>query len=248
MCGRFNLTAPGDLIAEEFGLDEAPVLKPRFNIAPSQPIATIGVQPRTGRRGLAERCWGFVARRRARTAPGARCHGSFADLAERAQRPAERRHINARSETAARSPAFREAFARRRCLIPATGFYEWRRAPGSRPQPWLFQMADGRPFAFAGLWEPAHASGAPPSCLILTTEPNDLAREVHDRMPAILAARGLRRVAGPGHHERHAAPAAAARLPRAGDERLPREHGRQQSGRRRSFLHRARPARPPLRR
>ncbi len=182
MCGRFNLTASGELIAEELGLDEAPELKPRFNIAPSQPIATIGVQPRTGRRGLTERSWGLVLETRE---DRRRQQDLFPDLA--GPPAAERRQINARSETAARSPAFREAFARRRCLIPATGFYEWRRAPGSRPQPWLFQRADGKPFAFAGLWQPAPASGASTSCLILTTEPNALAREVHDRMPVILA-------------------------------------------------------------
>ncbi len=165
MCGRFNLTASGDEIAEEFGLDEVPALRPRFNIAPSQPIAVIGVQPRTGRRGLAELLWGFLPAR-----AGAK----------------PRRFINARSETAAHTPAFRDAFAQRRCLLPATGFYEWQRAARARPQPWLFRMADGRAFALAGLWEPSPGADSPAGCLILTTEPNQLAREVHDRMPAIL--------------------------------------------------------------
>jgi putative SOS response-associated peptidase YedK len=166
MCGRFNQTASGDELAEAFSLDDAPELAPRFNIAPTQPVAVVGVQPKTGRRGLASLRWGFVPR------------SSLGD---------ERGFINARSETAWEKPSFREAFVRRRCLIPATGFYEWRRAPGFRPQPWLYQMADGKPFAFAGLWQPALASGASTSCLILTTEPNTLAREVHDRMPVILA-------------------------------------------------------------
>jgi putative SOS response-associated peptidase YedK len=193
MCGRFNLTAPGELIAEEFDLDEAPLLKPRFNIAPSQPIVTIDLLPGSGRRRLLERSWGLVLGTaesgRSRAAEPRDPQGDlFPDLV----RPPEagRHQINARSETAARSPAFREAFASRRCLIPATGFYEWRKASGTRPQPWLFQMADGRPFAFAGLWQPAQENGAPASCLILTTEPNALAREVHDRMPAILAPQG----------------------------------------------------------
>ncbi len=180
MCGRFNLTAAGEAIAEEFGLDETPLLKPRFNIAPSQPIVTIDVQPGTGHRSLAERRWGLLLETHA--------DPQRVLFPEIVSAPAgERRQINARSETASRSPAFREAFAHRRCLIPATGFYEWRKAPGSRAQPWLFQMADGRLFAFAGLWQPPPEGGAPASCLILTTEPNDLARAIHDRMPAILA-------------------------------------------------------------
>jgi putative SOS response-associated peptidase YedK len=185
MCGRFNLTASPELIAEEFDLDEPPSLAPRFNIAPSQPVATISLQRATGRRDLVERSWGLVLETPA-DPRGAEPQGMlFPGLV--GMPAGERRHINARSETAARSPAFREAFAHRRCLIPATGFYEWQRAPGSRPQPWLFQRTDGRPFAFAGLWQPAREEGGAASCLILTTEPNDLTREVHERMPAILA-------------------------------------------------------------
>ncbi len=190
MCGRFNLTAPGEMIAEEFGLDEAPLLAPRYNIAPSQPVATIGILPGAARRSLAQRIWGMALAARpapeAKPAPRQGLLPGFPELRD-AHQAGERGPINARSETAARSPAFRDAFARRRCLIPATGFYEWRKSPGSRPQPWLFQMELGGVFAFAGLWEPAHGSGAVARCLILTTEPNDLARMVHDRMPAILA-------------------------------------------------------------
>ncbi len=189
MCGRFNLTASGELIAEEFDLDEAPVLKPHFNIAPSQPIATVDLEPGTGRRRLLARNWGLLLETSEDAgSPSVGRRDPQGDLFPDLVRPAEagRRHINARSESAARSPAFREAFARRRCLIPATGFYEWRKAAGARAQPWLFEMADGRPFAFAGLWQPATQS-APASCLILTTEPNALAASVHDRMPAILA-------------------------------------------------------------
>ena len=165
MCGRFNLTAPGEEIAEEFGLGEPPLVVPRFNIAPSQRIAVVGIQPRTGRRGLAELKWGLL--------PQGSGEG-------------ERAHINARAETAGARRAFRGAFARRRCLIPATGFYEWKRVPGRKPQPWLLKLASGRVFALAGLWEPALAPGGTPTCAILTTEPNELARQVHDRMPLIL--------------------------------------------------------------
>jgi putative SOS response-associated peptidase YedK len=166
MCGRFNQTATGEEIAEAFGLDEVPQLAPRYNVAPTQPVAVVGVQPKTGRRGLALLKWGLVPR------------GSLGG---------ERGFINARSETAWEKPAFAEAFAGRRCLVPATGFYEWQKIDPKRRQPWLFRMASGRVFAFAGLWEPATAApGAVPTCTILTTEPNDVARPVHDRMPVIL--------------------------------------------------------------
>ena len=166
MCGRFNQTASGEEVAFAFGLDEAPELAPRYNIAPTQPVAVIAVQPETGRRGLVQLAWGLVPR----------------DALGR-----ERGFINARSETAWEKPAFKEAFARRRCLIPATGFYEWQKLDARRRQPWLIRLAAPGPFAFAGLWEPAAAvPGATPTCTILTTEPNEVARMVHDRMPVIL--------------------------------------------------------------
>ena len=164
MCGRFNQTASGDEVAEAFGLDDAPELAPRYNIAPTQPVAVVGVQPKTGRRGLASLRWGLVPR----DALGG-----------------ERGLINARAETAWEKPSFREAFARRRCLVLATGFYEWQRL-GKKKQPWLMRLTSGRPFAFAGLWEPPAAGLASPTCTILTTEPNELARPIHDRMPVIL--------------------------------------------------------------
>jgi putative SOS response-associated peptidase YedK len=168
MCGRFNQTASGDEVAEAFGLDEAPELAPRYNIAPTQPVAVVGVQPARGRRGLAMLTWGLVPR------------GALSR---------ERGFINARAETAWEKASFAEAFARRRCLIPATGFYEWQKLDARRRQPWLFRLAEPGPFAFAGLWEPAAAAvaGATPTCTILTTEPNDVTRPVHDRMPVILA-------------------------------------------------------------
>jgi putative SOS response-associated peptidase YedK len=165
MCGRFNQTASGDELAEAFSLDEIPRLAPRYNIAPTQPVAVIGVQPKTGRRGLAPLRWGFVPR----TAPAA-----------------ERGFINARAETAWHKPSFREAFARRRCLVPATGFFEWQKTGTRRRQPWLLRLASGRVFAFASLWEPPAAGLASPTVAILTTEPNELARKIHDRMPVIL--------------------------------------------------------------
>ncbi len=166
MCGRFNQTATGEEIAEAFGLDEVPELAPRYNIAPTQPIAVVGVQPKTGGRGLALLKWGLVPRE---------------------SLGGERGFINARAETAWEKPSFAKAFASRRCLIPATGFYEWQRIDPKRRQPWLFRLATGHVFAFAGLWEPAaQVQGAVPTCTILTTDPNEIARPIHDRMPAIL--------------------------------------------------------------
>jgi len=121
---------------------------------------------KTGRRGLALLKWGLVPRE---------------------SLGGERGFINARAETAWEKPSFAEAFASRRCLIPATGFYEWQKIDPKRRQPWLFRLASGHVFAFAGLWEPAaQVPGAVPTCTILTTEPNEVASPVHDRMPAIL--------------------------------------------------------------
>lgn len=165
MCGRFNQTASGDEVAEAFSLDEAPELAPRYNIAPTQPVAVVGVQPKTGRRGLAMLTWGLVPR---------------------ASLGGERGFINARAETAWEKPSFREAFARRRCLVPATGFYEWQKLDAKRKQPWVIRLASGRVFAFAGLWEPPLEPGGRATCAILTTEPNALTEKVHDRMPVIL--------------------------------------------------------------
>ena len=165
MCGRFNQTASGEEVAEAFDLDEAPELAPRYNIAPTQPIAVVGIQPKTGRRGLAMLTWGLVPR---------------------ASLGGERGFINARSETAWEKASFREAFLKRRCLVPATGFYEWQKLDAKRRQPWVIRLASGRAFAFAGLWEPPAAGASTPTCTILTTEPNDLARPIHDRMPVIL--------------------------------------------------------------
>jgi putative SOS response-associated peptidase YedK len=165
VCGRFNQTASGDEVAEAFELADTPDLRPRYNIAPTQPVAVVGLQPRTGRRGLAWLTWGLVPK------------GSLGG---------ERGFINARAETVAAKPSFREAFEQRRCLIPATGFYEWQKTPGRR-QPWLMRLTAGGVFAFAGIWEPAATPHATPTCAILTTEPNELAARIHDRMPVILA-------------------------------------------------------------
>ncbi len=156
MCGRFNLTRPSEVI-ERFGfLDWSEKrVEPRFNIAPSQEILTI-VQERSRAPRLQMAIWGLTP---------------FWLEAGRAP------PINARAETLAASPMFREAS---RCLIPATGFYEWRNR-----QPMHIQLKGGAAFAFAGLWLPGERGG-PPTAAIVTTRPNALLATIHNRMPAIL--------------------------------------------------------------
>ncbi len=163
MCGRFTLTASGEEIAEAFDLPEVPALDPRYNIAPSQPVAVVRLDA-AGTRQVALLKWGLLP----------------SDAL-----PGDRPFINARAETAAERPSFRDAFARRRCLVAADGFYEWE-GTGKKRQPWYLRLASGRPFAFAGLWEPPRAPEAPGTCTLLTTQPNELVRPIHDRMPVIL--------------------------------------------------------------
>ena len=170
MCGRFTLRASTSALAEQFGAIADIVLEPRFNIAPSQPIAVVRIRPGSTapQRELTQLRWGLVP--------------SWAkDLS------IGNRMINARSESVADKPAFRAAIRRRRCLVPADGFFEWQRQ-GKARQPYFIQMADQRPFAMAGLWEswegPDHR--VIESCTILTTRSNELMEPIHDRMPVIL--------------------------------------------------------------
>jgi putative SOS response-associated peptidase YedK len=172
MCGRFTLTNPDpSRLARRFEVD-GPLdfdERPRFNIAPTDAVLAVR-RTGQGERELGRLRWGLVPGRWARKG-----------------RPL----INARAETAAEQPAFAESFRHRRCLIPADGFYEWRRdETGKRPL-W-FSRRDGELFAFAGIWAglpPAEDEGEDPllSCALLTTEPNELIRPVHDRMPVILS-------------------------------------------------------------
>jgi putative SOS response-associated peptidase YedK len=170
MCGRFTLRTSASVIAEQFGLLAVPPFAARFNIAPTQPVPVIRLQP-TGaesRRELVWLRWGLVPGWSKDPAIGSRL-------------------INARADTAAEKPAFRSALRRRRCLLAADGFYEWRRI-GRTKQPYFVHLCDDRPFAFAGLWDswegPDHSLLE--TCTLLTTEPNDLIRPIHDRMPVIL--------------------------------------------------------------
>ena len=169
MCGRYTLKTPVEELAEEFGFEASSVeLPPNYNVAPTQEVAA--VLEEDGKRRLELLRWGLIP--------------SWADDPSIGSRM-----INARSETAPEKPSFRRAFRERRCLIPADGFYEWQRTNGAK-QPYYIRMKEGRPFAFAGLWESWKDDGGPEirSCTILTTKPNALAAEIHDRMPVILPA------------------------------------------------------------
>jgi putative SOS response-associated peptidase YedK len=168
MCGRYTLASPTERLAEEFGVDASSIeLSPNYNVAPTQGVAA--VLEEGGQRRLEVLRWGLIP-------PWADDPGIGS------------RMINARSETAPGKPSFRRAFRERRCLIPADGFYEWQRTNGAK-QPYYIHMEDGRPFAFAGLWESwsKGGEGEVRTCTILTTGANALVGEVHDRMPVILA-------------------------------------------------------------
>lgn len=168
MCGRFTLhTSPG-LLAELFDLPAEPYLAPRYNIAPTQPVAIVRTHGADAARDWALVHWGLIPSWSKDPSIGARM-------------------INARSETVEEKPSFRAAFRRRRCLIPTDGFYEWQRAAKGK-QPYYITLEEGAPFAFAGLWETwvGPDGTAVDSCTILTTEANALMEPLHNRMPVIL--------------------------------------------------------------
>jgi putative SOS response-associated peptidase YedK len=167
MCGRFALIVDASVLADVFDVDPPRGLKPRFNIAPTQTVPIIRAGKATPRECAVVR-WGLVPSWAKDERMGARM-------------------INARGETVAEKPSFRSAIKSRRCLIPADGFYEWVRTDGGK-QPHYIHFADGRIFAFAGLWERWSKGGGEPldTCTIITTTPNDLIAGLHDRMPVIL--------------------------------------------------------------
>ncbi len=164
MCGRFNLSSPKDIV-ERFGFMDwsEKRIEPRFNIAPSQEIVTIVQLPLVGP-SLQAAVWG---------------------LRPFWLQPGKPPPINARAESLSSSAMFREA---QRCLIPATGFYEWHNG-----QPMHIRLRSGQAFAFAGVWLPPAHHGGPPTAAIVTTKPNELMVTLHTRMPAILRPEDERR-------------------------------------------------------
>ena len=171
MCGRYTLSTPGEVIAEIFDLSEEPELAARYNVAPTQEVATLRAGD-DGERRFSTLRWGLVPH--------------WAD-----DPSIGNRMINARSESVADKPAFRTSFKRKRCLVLADGFYEWQKVSGGKKQPWYFRLENGEPFAFAGLW----ASWKPKdggddevleTCTLLTTDANALVKKAHHRHPVIL--------------------------------------------------------------
>ncbi len=170
MCGRFLLATPADEIAHAFGVVGGLSMwtGPRYNIAPSQPILIVRARETDGREGALVR-WGLIPSWSKDEGIGLRT-------------------INARSETAPEKPAFRDAFRKRRCIVPADGFYEWKKLGGEGKQPMLIRAAGGTPLGMAGLWEswPSPSGDTVESGTILTCAPNEMMSAIHDRMPVIL--------------------------------------------------------------
>ena len=170
MCGRFTQRSRLNLLLQQFAVQDCDLaeLNPRYNIAPTQAIAAVRAKSQ-GQRQLTLFRWGLVP--------------SWADDPKIGYRM-----INARADTIATKPSFRAAFKQRRCLIPADGFYEWKKE-GKEKQPYLIEVGDSQLFAFAGLWESWGGGDRPAieSCTIITTEANSLMSELHDRMPVILS-------------------------------------------------------------
>jgi len=172
MCGRFVFTSPPSDVGAEFDIALRENFPPRWNIAPTQPIAVIRMNAAHAREFSLVR-WGFIP--------------SWANK-DYFEKVGTKPLINARGETVAEKPTFRNAFRRRRCLIPADGFYEWRTEKGAR-QPYLIQRADDRLFAFAGIWETAldPDGGEIDTAAIITAAAGADLSSVHAREPVIIA-------------------------------------------------------------
>ena len=169
MCGRYASFLPPDLIARLFGTkNPLPNLKPTWNMAPTMVAPVVRRHPDSGERHLDALTWGFVP--------------AFTKVLKEARKP-----VNARSETVATSGMFRNAFAKRRCIVPASAFYEWQPGPAGKT-PYAIARADGDPLAFAGIWEGWRSpeGDVMRSFAILTTTANAQMAVLHERMPVIL--------------------------------------------------------------
>jgi putative SOS response-associated peptidase YedK len=169
MCGRCRLSRRKELVEEYFDtVSDELDWNPRYNIAPTQPVPVIRQDPKEPIRELSQMKWGLIPFWSKDPSGAAKM-------------------INARSETASTKPAFRDPLKFRRCLLPADGFYEWKRTATSK-QPYCFEVGDGELFAFAGIWDrwKEPSGGWIKTCSILTTTPNTVTSPVHDRMPVIL--------------------------------------------------------------
>jgi len=167
VCGRFSITGDLDFYAEYFGVDDVLTepLAHSWNVAPTDPVYMVAERDRS--RQLDSMKWGLVP------------HWA---------KDTRTIHINARAETVATTAAFRDSFARKRCLIPADGFYEWEPAAHGRTPHWVFR-ADGHPMVFAGIWASRFDEGANEwqrTCSIITTEAKGVISGIHDRMPVSL--------------------------------------------------------------
>ncbi|MFB6165735.1 MAG: SOS response-associated peptidase [Haloarculaceae archaeon] len=162
MCGRTSLFAPPSALRERFDASVPERYRPRYNVAPTEPLEVLTADERDA---IQRFRWGLVP--------------SWADGDREG-------FINARAETAAEKPAFRDAWAERPCLVLSSGYYEWRDAGRGPTQPYRIYREDDVAFAMAGLWEPSAADAAGATVTILTTEPSDAVAHVHDRMPVVL--------------------------------------------------------------
>lgn len=169
MCGRFAFYSSSEATAALFRAEPVATVEPRWNIAPTMDVAAVR-QPEKGRRELVTLRWGLVPYWAKDPSIGNRL-------------------INARAESVAEKPAYREAYRKRRCLVLADGFYEWRPGPQGKV-PWFISLASGEPFAFAGLWErwrDRESGEALETATIVTTAARGFIAELHDRMPVVLS-------------------------------------------------------------
>jgi putative SOS response-associated peptidase YedK len=175
MCGRFTLTATAQRLQAAFPLFDIPELPPCFNVAPTHLVAAVRQATPETKPAFCQLRWGLIPF----WAEDKKIGASL---------------INARADSVATKPAFRDAFKRRRCLVLADGFYEWQTLGKKDKRPYHLRLKHERPFAFAGLWDTWKGDETPlESCTIITTDANDLVRPLHDRMPVILSPRDYTR-------------------------------------------------------